>query len=92
VLSEGLGAEIVAHFNIDARPALTDDVRELAADVGNELTDRAPHTTMVGRFGARSPVREGQEVEVAVDTRTLHFFDPDTGAAIYDAGSNGAGT
>ena len=88
VLTEGLGAEIVAHFNIDARPALTDDVRELAAELGSQLTDHAPHTTMVGRFGARSTVRAGQEIEVAVDVRTMHFFDPDTGVAIYGRNSN----
>jgi multiple sugar transport system ATP-binding protein len=87
VLREGLGAEIVAHVDIDARPALTDDVRELAADVGEELIDQAPHTTMVGRFGADSSVHAGQEAEVAVDTRALHFFDPDTGAGIYDTDS-----
>jgi multiple sugar transport system ATP-binding protein len=90
VLTEGLGAEIVAHFNIDARPALTDDVRELAAELGNDLTEQAPHTTMVGRFGARSAVREGKDIEVAVDARTMHFFDPDTGAAIDDGDRRGA--
>jgi multiple sugar transport system ATP-binding protein len=89
VLREALGSEIVAHFDIDARPALTDDVRELAADVGEELTDQAPHTTMVGRFGADSAVHKGQEAEVAVDTRALHFFDPDTGVGIYDTDSRG---
>jgi len=31
------------------------------------------------RFGARSRVRPGQPVEVAVDARSLHFFDPETG-------------
>jgi multiple sugar transport system ATP-binding protein len=77
----------VAHFDIDARPALTDDVRELAADVGKELTVQAPHTRMVGRFRADSTVHAGQQAEVAVDTRALHFFDPDTGAGIYDADS-----
>ena len=41
--------------------------------------------TMVGRFGARSRVRLGDEIEVAVDTRALHFFDPETGLGIYDA-------
>jgi multiple sugar transport system ATP-binding protein len=89
ILREALGSEIVAHFDIDARPALTDDVRELAADVGEELTDQAPHTTMVGRFGADSAVHKGQEAEVAVDTRALHFFDPDTGVGIYDTDSRG---
>ncbi len=83
-LREALGSEIVVHFDIDARPALTDDVRELAADAGTELGDQAPHTTMVGRFDPRSSVREGQLAEVAVDTRALHFFDPDTGNGIYD--------
>jgi multiple sugar transport system ATP-binding protein len=89
VLREALGSEIVAHFDIDARPALTDDVRELAADVGEELTNQAPHTTMVGRFRADSAVHAGQQAEVAVDTRALHFFDPDTGAGIYDTDSTG---
>ncbi len=89
VLREALGSEIVAHFDIDARPALTDDVRELAADVGEELKNQAPHTTMVGRFGADSAIHKGQQVEVAVDTRALHFFDPDTGAGIYDTDSRG---
>jgi multiple sugar transport system ATP-binding protein len=85
VLREALGSEIVAHFVIDARPALTDDVRELAAEVGEELTNQAPHATMVGRFRADSAVEAGQRAEVAVETRALHFFDPDTGAGIYDS-------
>jgi hypothetical protein len=33
-------------------------------------------------------VRVGQTVDVAVDTRALHFFDVDTGLGIY----NGAET
>src|SRR5262245_42320334 len=53
VLKEALGAEIMVHFNVDAPPAITEDVRELAADVGEEVTE-ASHTTMVGRFGVRS--------------------------------------
>ena len=42
---------------------------------------------MVGRFGARSRVRMGQDVDVAVDSRALHFFDPETGLGIYDSTS-----
>jgi multiple sugar transport system ATP-binding protein len=87
-LREALGAEIMVHFTVDARPALTEDVRELAQDLGDEravLQEEAPdETTMVGRFGARSQVREGEQAEVAVDTRALHFFDPDTGLGIYE--------
>ena len=40
--------------------------------------------TFVGRFGPRSSARAGQALEVAVDTRSLHFFDPDSGLGIYD--------
>ena len=87
-LREALGSEIMVHFTVDARPALTEDVRELAQDLGDERAaqqEEAPaETTMVGRFGARSRVRVGKEAEVAVDTRALHFFDPDTGLGIYD--------
>jgi multiple sugar transport system ATP-binding protein len=85
VLRESLGAEIMAHFVIDARPALTEDVKELAQDVGAELETGAVETTMVGRFGPRSTIQIGETAEVAVDTRALHFFDPDSGAGIYDS-------
>ena len=33
---------------------------------------------MVGRFDPRSKAREGSPVEMVVDTRGLHFFDPET--------------
>jgi multiple sugar transport system ATP-binding protein len=86
VLEEALGAEIMVHFTIDAEPAQTEDVRELAKDVGDEraVEQTAEHTTMVGRFSPRTNVRVGEAAEIAVDTRALHFFDPETGAGIYD--------
>jgi multiple sugar transport system ATP-binding protein len=85
VLTEALGSEIMAHFTIDAPPAITEDVRELAQDIGDEraVVEAKEHTTMVGRFGARSKVKEGETADVAVDTRSLHFFDPETGLGIY---------
>jgi multiple sugar transport system ATP-binding protein len=88
-LTEALGSEIMVHLTIDARPAMTEDVRELAKDVGSDLAEEeraaeAGETTIVGRFGARSGVKVGDRAEVAVDTRALHFFDPETGLGIYD--------
>jgi multiple sugar transport system ATP-binding protein len=86
-LTEALGSEIMVHFSIDARHAVTDEVRELAADVGDDRvqqhTEGGDRATLVGRFGARSRVRNGSDVEAAVDTRALHFFDPETGLGIY---------
>jgi multiple sugar transport system ATP-binding protein len=87
-LTEALGSEIMAHFEINAKHAVTEDVKELAQDVGDERTAsalaEAGTATLVGRFGPRSTAREGQPLEVAVDTRSLHFFDPESGLGIYD--------
>ena len=37
---------------------------------------------MIGRFAIGSQVRAGDDVEMRVDTRRLHFFDLETEAAI----------
>ncbi len=90
MLREPLGSEIVAHIQIDAAPALTEDVRELARDVGQERAVQAAaeegtnETTLVGRFGPRSRIKSGEVVDVAVETGALHFFDLETGLGIYD--------
>jgi multiple sugar transport system ATP-binding protein len=87
-LTEALGSEIMVHIGVGARPAMTEEVRELAEDLGDERaaaeSDEAAHMTMVGRFSPRSQVNEGDTVELVVDTSSLHFFDPDTGLGIYD--------
>jgi multiple sugar transport system ATP-binding protein len=90
-LTEALGSEVMVHFSIDAAHAITEDVHELQADIGD---DRAPGSgtvasgtagaVIVGRFGPRSRVHVGDSIEVAVDTRSLHFFDPETSLGIYD--------
>ena len=98
VLTEALGSEVMVHFMVDAPPALTEDVKELAQDAGGDLAMEQARTglqetTMVGRFGARSRVKEGEPTEVAVDTRSLHFFDRESGLGIYDAApTKGAGS
>jgi multiple sugar transport system ATP-binding protein len=88
VLREPLGSEIVAHFEVDAPPALTEDVRELARDVGQESTVQAGgeedgKAVLVGRFGPRSRVKNGDVIDVAVDTNAVHLFDIESGEGIY---------
>jgi multiple sugar transport system ATP-binding protein len=89
-LTEALGSELMVHFKVNAPPALTEDIKELAADVGEDVVaeleeaSAEQQTMMVGRFSVESRVREGETSEVAVDTRALHFFDPDSGQGIYD--------
>jgi multiple sugar transport system ATP-binding protein len=82
------------HFRVDAETAETEDTKELAEDVHGDAEAAPPQpesgeAIIVGRFGARSQVKEGETVEAAVDTRALHFFDPETGLGIYDG--KGAG-
>jgi multiple sugar transport system ATP-binding protein len=93
-LREALGSEVMVHFTVEAKPAVTEDVRELAQDldtaIARDLDETASHTAMVGRFGARSRLREGEVAEVAVDASALHFFDPETGLGIYDHTAKGA--
>ena len=88
-LREALGSELMVHFKLDARPAMTEEVRELAEDAGTTAEELAGgderHSVVVGRFSPDSNVREGESAEVAVDTRALHFFDTQTGTAIYDS-------
>ena len=89
VLREALGAEIMVHFTTDARPAQTDDVRELVQDLGDEraiqeASQERQESTIVGRFSPETKIREGETTTVAVDTRRIHFFDPESGLAIYD--------
>jgi multiple sugar transport system ATP-binding protein len=89
-LTEALGSEIMVHFAVDANQAATEEMRELAKDIGDERAiaqlESGEEATagFVGRFGARSRVKIGDSIEVAVDSRALHFFDPKTGLGIYD--------
>ena len=89
-LREPLGAEVLVHVEVDGRPAVTDDVRELAADTGEERTvermSGSATTTLVARFDPRTSVKENERIEVAVDTSRLHVFDPASGRAITQGG------
>jgi multiple sugar transport system ATP-binding protein len=87
-LVEAMGSDMYVHFAVDAPPVLTEDTKELASDAGAEvlemIADQAEErkTTFIGRMNPRTGAREGQPLEVFVDTRQLHFFDLDTGDSI----------
>ena len=87
-LREALGPEVLLHFSVAARQAVTEDVRELAEDVGDDrlldqlTTEPPPKTRLVGRFEPRTRMRAGDTIEVAIDKHALHFFDLESGLAI----------
>jgi multiple sugar transport system ATP-binding protein len=89
---EALGPEVIAHVKIDAREAVTEDVRELAGEIGAEpggpgaLSAAEHEAIVVGRFDPNSRAQAGDSIEMTVDTRSLHFFDPETSLGIYDGG------
>ena len=89
-LREALGAEVLVHFTIDARQAVTDEMRDFAEDIGDDRAAiqlaagaGATPAALVGRFSPRTRVLEGDTAEISVDQTALHFFDPQTGEAIY---------
>ncbi|MEO1018805.1 MAG: sn-glycerol-3-phosphate ABC transporter ATP-binding protein UgpC [Pseudomonadota bacterium] len=78
-LVEALGSDQIVHFAIDAQ-----HVDIVDPDL---LTDIAPEpgtegSLCIARFSAKSQIRSGDPLELAVDTERLQFFDPATGAAI----------
>jgi multiple sugar transport system ATP-binding protein len=88
-LREALGSELLLHLRTNVRPAVTEATKVVAADVDEEAVAElhrqasAGEAMIVARFDPRSHARVGDTVEVAVDTERLHFFDPESGAAIW---------
>ena len=85
-LRESLGSEVMAHIEVAAHAAETEELEELAHETGGRSAPaRADGGTavVVGRFDPHSRAKAGDTVEIAVDTRSLHFFDAETGLGIY---------
>jgi multiple sugar transport system ATP-binding protein len=93
-LREALGSELMVHFSIpNAQLADTEETQELARESSVEGGLETPGALVVGRLSPHARVEEGANVEVAVDTSLLHFFDPETGLGIYEQGNEkGAST
>jgi multiple sugar transport system ATP-binding protein len=87
-LVEALGNELQIHFLIDATSARSADM-DLAKGAVSELGEVAALPTQgskaegVSRVSPRSELKAGSRAVFAVDTDSLHFFDPDTGLAIW---------
>jgi multiple sugar transport system ATP-binding protein len=90
ILREALGADVVAHVRVRAPAVVTEDVKELAHDVGQEALEaveqeaRSGESTFLARLNPRTGAREGEPLELVVDVNRLHFFDPETGLGIYE--------
>jgi multiple sugar transport system ATP-binding protein len=91
-IREDMGSEVFLHFSVDAPPVATADVEEAVeeAAVLEAAKEQAARrgTPFVARIDRESRAREGDEVRLLVDTRQLHFFDLETGAALRDIDSS----
>jgi multiple sugar transport system ATP-binding protein len=83
-VTEELGSEIHVLFSIDAPPVQHSSITQAVA--GDDDDAAIPLTggksLWTARVAARSKVRPGQPVELAVDTSSLQFFDPESGLSI----------
>ena len=70
-LTEPLGSEVLVHFSTGATRIVSSAA---AADAGEDAG--------VSLVSPRTRITEGSEVELAVDTSRLYFFDPESRDAI----------
>jgi multiple sugar transport system ATP-binding protein len=85
-IREDMGAEVYAHFRLDADPVESEEVLEAMEeeDVAGVVRERMRGgIPFIARLERGTQAREGDRLDLAVDTSRLHFFDPESGAAIY---------
>jgi multiple sugar transport system ATP-binding protein len=83
-LTEPLGSEVLVHFGTEATAVVSSAA---AADAGEDADIRLGEadevtTRLIARVSPKSRIALGQQVELAVDTTRLYFFDPETREAV----------
>jgi multiple sugar transport system ATP-binding protein len=92
-IREDMGSEVYAHFSVAAKAVTTEEVVE--ALVVEDLEDeearlaaeraRGAGVSFVARLERQTEARERRPLELEVDVRRLHFFDPETGLAVGES-------
>lgn len=86
-LIEALGNELQMHFLIDATRARLEEVQAAAETHeldGLEALQAGGAVEGVARISPRSELKAGSRATFAVDIERFSFFDPGSGAAIWD--------
>jgi multiple sugar transport system ATP-binding protein len=81
-IREDMGSEVYIHFGVAGKAVRGADVRAAVGEEAAEVAD-VKGNVWVARVDRDTGVGEGGKVELVVDTTRLHFFDPDSGEAIY---------
>ena len=85
-IREDMGAEVFAHFRVAGEPVQTREVLEAMEeeDVAGAVAERMrAGIPFIARLERGTGAKEGERLELAVDTERLHFFDPESGLGIY---------
>src|SRR5947207_4139 len=78
-IREDMGSEVFVHFDPGAQMVAGEDVKAAVGEDAAEVKGSA----WVARLDRDTAAAERKRIELAVDTNRLHFFDPETGDAIY---------
>jgi multiple sugar transport system ATP-binding protein len=78
-IREDMGAEVFVHFDPGAKMIAGEDVKAAVGEDAAEVKGSA----WVARLDRDTAASEGERIELAIDTDRLHFFDPESGDAIY---------
>jgi multiple sugar transport system ATP-binding protein len=83
-VTEDLGSEIHVLFSIDSAPVEHASISKAVSEDEDEsgIPLDGGKTLWTARVSARSAVRPGSQLELAVDTSGFQFFDPQSGLAI----------
>jgi multiple sugar transport system ATP-binding protein len=85
-IREDMGSEVFVHFAVAGEPVET---REVLEAMEEEDVSGAVHERMHGgvpfiaRLERGTRAKEGERLELAVDTKRLNFFDAESGLGIY---------
>jgi multiple sugar transport system ATP-binding protein len=85
-LVESMGSEIYAYFGYEGEGASSEQIQELAQDVGGADALGADGQQVVTRLNPDSQVSRGERARLWMDTSKLHLFDPRTGRNLTHAG------
>jgi multiple sugar transport system ATP-binding protein len=86
-IREDMGAEVLVHFGVEGDPVGTAEVAEALEEAAVEaIAERSRRSGIpfIARLDRSTRAREGEPLDLVVDGRRLHFFDPATGRGIYE--------
>jgi multiple sugar transport system ATP-binding protein len=86
-IREDMGSEVFVHFAAGGDPVGSADVKAAVGAEAVEAEEAQAHRhghLFVARLDRETHAQEKEQVELAIEARRMHFFDPDSGEAIYD--------